>query len=718
MLLEIPSINLKIIDSSNFIDGPLSDFPKTFGLTELKKGYFPHLFNTKENESYVGPIPAKEYYCYNQMKPEAREKFLEWYLQKVQENYIFDMKKEIVEYCSSDVDILRKGCLKFREEFLEIANIDPFQYLTIASVCMAIYRSKYIWKDTIAVVDEPIEEKYSRQSISWLNSLENPNIKHALNGSEQMICGAKVDGFDEKTNTVYQYHGCFWHGCQKCYNEGSINNVNQEEMGDLYEKTKERSNRIKEAGYNLEEMWECKWTKSSEYKNSVKPEIVEPLNPRDAFFGGRTNTFKLWAKSSKKKKMRYADVCSLYPTVQYYDFYPVGHPEKYIKPKSYDENWFGIIKCKILPPKKLYHPVLPVKVKMDKNEKLLFPLCLRCAEKKIRECLHSENERMITGTWSTIEVNKAIEKGYKVQEIYEVWHFKNKSRSLFKGYVKNFMKIKLESSPHNYNSNEEYIQDIKEKMGIDLDPKKIQVNPGRRAVAKICLNSLWGKFGQRQNMSKTEYVTDVRRFYEVLLDDRLIDINVNYLTDEMAQMSYKFKDYYIENNTSTNIYIALFTTANARLRLYEKLDELGEAVIYCDTDSIVYFDDGKNTIKTGDMLGEWTDELRKDEYIKLWASTGPKSYYYETNLGKNVTKIKGFTLNYQNLEKLNGYTMIKLIKENMDELKKTSIDLTYNQINRDTKTKNLVNKVETKKFKFEYDKRVILPNYDTIPYGY
>jgi hypothetical protein len=188
-----------------------------------------------------------------------------------------------------------------------------------------------------------------------------------------------------------------------------------------------------------------------------------------------------------------------------------------------------------------------------------------------------------------------------------------------------------------------------------LDPEKIEVNPGRRAVAKICLNSLWGKFGQRQNMSQTEYVTSVQRFYEVLLDDRLTDINVNYLTDEMAQMSYKFKDHYVENNTSTNIYIALFTTANARLRLYKKLDKLNEAVIYCDTDSIVYFDDGENTVKTGDMLGEWTDELEKDDYIKLWASTGPKSYYYETKLGKKVTKIKGFTLNHQNLEKTSKF---------------------------------------------------------------
>lgn len=724
MLLEISSINLKIIDSSNFIQGPLADFPKTFGLSELKKGYFPHLFNTKENENYIGPIPDKEFYCYNQMKPEGRKNFLEWYLVKVQDNYIFDLKKELEEYCRSDVDILRRGCLKFREEFLEIANIDPFQYLTIASVCMAIYRSKYIKEDTIAVVDEPIQEKYSKQSISWLNSLGNPNIKHALNGGEQIICGAKVDGFDENSNTVYQYHGCFWHGCEKCFSECTINNVNKEEMGDLYSKTKERSDQIKKAGYNLIEMWDCNWIKSKQYKNSEKPEIIESLNPRDAFFGGRTNAFKLLAKSTKNKKIKYIDVCSLYPTVQYYDYYPVGHPEKFIKPENYNKYWFGIIKCKVLPPKNLYHPVLPVKVKMGKNEKLLFPLCLKCAEEKCRKCHHSENERMITGTWATIEVNKAIAKGYKIEEIYEVWDFKKKTHQLFKGYVRDFMKLKLETSPHNYNSNYEYIDDIKEKIGINLDPKKIIANPGKRAVSKICLNSLWGKFGQRQNMSKTEYVSDVRRFYEILLDDRLTDINVNYLTDEMAQMSYKFKDYYVENNTTTNIYIALFTTANARLRLYEKLDELSENVIYCDTDSIVYYDKGENTIKTGDMLGEWTDELKQNEFIKIWSSTGPKSYYYETNLRKNVTKIKGFTLNYQNLEKLNGNTMIRMIRNEVSkifskkECETENVELEYNEITRDVKTKNLVNKRVSKIFKFEYDKRIILPNYDTLPYGF
>lgn len=104
-------------------------------------------------------------------------------MQKIQDYYIFDVKKKkLEEYCRSD--ILRRGCMKFWDEFLEIANTDPFQYLTIASVCKAIHRSKYIKDNTIAVVvDEPIQEKYSKESISWLESFRNPNIRHTFKSS-------------------------------------------------------------------------------------------------------------------------------------------------------------------------------------------------------------------------------------------------------------------------------------------------------------------------------------------------------------------------------------------------------------------------------------------------------------------------------------------------------------------------------------------------------
>ena len=105
----------RFIDSLNFITAPLSSFPKTFGLTELKKGYFPHYFNKKHNQNYVGPIPSKKHFGYDQMSSSARKAFLEWYNAKQDENYVFNFKNELREYCRSDVDILRRSMLKFRE---------------------------------------------------------------------------------------------------------------------------------------------------------------------------------------------------------------------------------------------------------------------------------------------------------------------------------------------------------------------------------------------------------------------------------------------------------------------------------------------------------------------------------------------------------------------------------------------------------------------------
>lgn len=58
--------------------------------------------------------------------------------------------------------------------------------------------------------------------------------------------------------------------------------------------------------------------------------------------------------------------------------------------------------------------------------------------------------------------------------------------------------------------------------------------------------------------------------------------------------------------------------------LYEKLDYLQEQVLYFDTDSIIYVDNGTKNIKTGDMLEELTDKL-KNESISKFVSTGPKS---------------------------------------------------------------------------------------------
>ena len=455
MFMEIPKLSIRFIDSLNFLQMPLKSFPKTFGMNELKKGFFPHYFNKECNKNYVGTIPSKKHYGYNQMKPDERAKFLKWYDDRVSENYVFDFEKEIVDYCRSDVDILRRSLIKFREDFIQLENIDPLRYITIASVCMTIYRSNYMPKKTIAIVPEYAKtDNFSKMSIMWLNYMSNgANIQHALNGGEKALTIGdktyKVDGFCEETNTVYEFYGCFWHGCPNCYKPNIINSKSQRDMGTLNDQTIGKRDTIKNAGYNHVSTYECQLTKNKNFQKFAKnfnQEIVEPLNPRHAFYGGRTNATKLSYNFKENECGRYVDFCSLYPTVQYYQKYPIGHPTKIFNPEKHDRSWYGLIKCKMITPRKLYHAILPQRIKVDNYEKLIFTLCKSCAETRSQnKCDHSDKERSFIGTWTTDEVNEALKKGYKVLETYEVWNFDNTSDDLFKGYIRRFMKIKLES---------------------------------------------------------------------------------------------------------------------------------------------------------------------------------------------------------------------------------------------------------------------------------
>ena len=216
--MTIPMFNIKFIDSLNFIPMSLAKFPKTFGETELCKGYFPHLFNKEENWNYVGPVPCQNDYGVNFMKPEERKVFIAWHKEQVESNYLFDFQKEIVKYCRSDVDIMRKCCLLFREMLRDETDIDPFgKSLTIASYCHEVYRTKFLKKDTIAVFqhDRQLKTKQSNMAVKWLSyKMENEDIhiQHVRNGGEKRVGRYSLDGYCEETHTAYEFQGCFWHG--------------------------------------------------------------------------------------------------------------------------------------------------------------------------------------------------------------------------------------------------------------------------------------------------------------------------------------------------------------------------------------------------------------------------------------------------------------------------------------------------------------------------
>ena len=488
----------------------------------------------------------------------------------------------------------------------------------------------------------------------------------------------------------------------------------------------------------MKHIWECEWAKRKKQDPQIKAFIsglkwVDPLQPRDAFFGGRTGAVTLHKKADVDlgEKIFYVDVTSLYPWVNKTCQYPLGHPDIIFNPTLEEfEEYFGLAKVTVLPPPGLFHPVLPVRI----GEKLTFPLCAECVKveqakpllERSATCHHSREERMLVGTWCTPEIEEARKRGYELVEVHEVWNFEKGESGLFAEYVDAWLKIKTEASgwPKDCKTEwekEDFIERFEEREGIRLDYEKVEPNPGLKATAKLMLNSFWGKFGQRENLPQVQQCTSPDQLYKLLDDDTLEVQNIRFCTEDVIEVVYASKEDSILPNNRTNVFVAAFTTCWARLKLYSYLHTLGEQVLYYDTDSVIYkWSAGLPKVPTGDFLGDLKDELNGDVIVEF-VSGGPKNYAYRTEKKKTECKVRGFTLNARGQETLNFDTMKRkrtILGVLQDEPR--HLELTNpTHFKRDTLNKGIGIVSQTKKYGLVFEKRVVDPaTKSSLPFGF
>ena len=170
-LLQVQHDRIRFIDSLSFFQMPLSAFPKTFGLTELRKGYFPHKFNLPEHQTYVGILPALDYYMPETMAPKAKQELEKWHQEQRAKEEVFEFQKELVAYCESDVRFLKEGYLTFKRLFETLAGFNPFEHITIASACNPDLRMNRMIPNSIA--SEPVHGwrnkiNQSGMALEWL----------------------------------------------------------------------------------------------------------------------------------------------------------------------------------------------------------------------------------------------------------------------------------------------------------------------------------------------------------------------------------------------------------------------------------------------------------------------------------------------------------------------------------------------------------------------
>ncbi|XP_055329844.1 uncharacterized protein LOC129582355 [Paramacrobiotus metropolitanus] len=186
-------------------------------------------------------------------------------------------------------------------------------------------------------------------------------------------------------------------------------------------------------------------------------------------------------------------------------------------------------------------------------------------------------------------------------------------------------------------------------------------------------------------------------------------------------VQYRSKKDYIPTSKKTNVVIAAFTTAYARLHLLKFMEMVGDRLLYHDTDSIFYIHtDDLPDPPVGTCLGDLSSSLEPNEHINEFVALGPKSYAYRTNTGSETIKVKGFTLTRKARKQLNLESLKEMLLESLapqDQPNDVTVNYPFN-ITRNKRKLEVSAKEINKRFRLTYSKRRIVDTeFNTRPWG-
>lgn len=618
---RVPKWSVRFVDSLCFIESSIRKFPKMFGLSEdLRKGDFPHLFNTRDMPDVLPSVPPLEKYFVDRGDNTSLLEFAVDHAEKVRAGREWRPWEELKAYCLQDVRVHRAGCLKFRELMMSITQhpercpegLDPFQYMTKAQYGKAVFEVLCLEPDTLGC--------------------ETPEMIDII---RLAFAGGRVEAFSS-----------------------------------YFDATKQNLS----VGHGLEE----------DYADIVVDHDAEETQLR-------TSGFRMYG----------ADFCSLYPTVQKYDLYPTGAPKLFKTVQlSSGQSAHEFVSALVNRADKL--SVVCVDVGCPESddvvpllwEKKFGKLMFDFTPKRHKWYSSCELAAAIDVGYTVTDVHSYVEwpgvkRGLFASYVDKFLKIKHEASG-------------WPSSCRSADDRAAYLARIKEIDGVELDEESVCFNPGLRVCAKVLLNCLWGKYAQKVTRDQQNHMVINEKDEEGMLElhqaiaERRIknvvcfgtttalvsietvsplsdkEISRRQLLDEAPDRGWSDPDLTSLVSTTAdgsvkpevrelkgfhgrpggvrrelvldrqrNTGIAVFTTAWARLRLYERLSACGvDRIAYCDTDSLYIRvkpgEDPQSFLPLGEGLGALTNEVGPDKYSfdnthvdKFW-SGGPKSYMMRT----------------------------------------------------------------------------------------
>nr|CAD2176707.1 unnamed protein product [Meloidogyne enterolobii] len=278
-------------------------------------------------------------------------------------------------------------------------------------------------------------------------------------------------------------------------------------------------------------------------------------------------------------------------------------------------------------------------------------------------CQHSDRQRGWVSTCTSIELNAALDEGYIVTKIYRVLEYQQSDNELFRPYMREFLAHKIHASGFdekirgNSEEEEKFVKECWEMFGMKIEKEKMVPNKGKRAIAKLAVNNLWGRFSLRnQGFTQTHITDDLAELGEYIHNNSIEVAAIEELNSETMMIRYSKKKEWIEEHDSSNVVISLWTTSAARLHLLKLMQKVvrtpGCSLLYTDTDSLIFaHPEDNNPLELGPHLGDLTDEYPQHDILE-YCSGGAKQYGLKlrrkNGSGENeyVLKVRGMTLNY------------------------------------------------------------------------
>jgi hypothetical protein len=488
-----------------------------------------------------------------------------------------------------------------------------------------------------------------------------PGLLEASKKGRATLC--TVDGYDPVTETIYEWDGCYWHG-----HDCPAGNKNKK--AERIRKETDDRHVLFRANYNLVVARSCQESRhlSDEHRKSY-------IHPQHALFGGHVDAYRTVTELEHLPpgcKIRYFDVVSLYPCVTVFDRLPhkkamhlTGRMLERTRGRQPEETLKSFVTriCQT----DAFFGMLKVDVTMKDRHVSILP-------DKRDGRLHFDSESKTEVVYCSTELLFALQKD-QVESIdklhgalvYEAYTGPDRI------YASQWLRVKWACSGEKTQDECDEFNSMCARTGLVMDPvtpDQCTDNPAMRQIAKIFLNALWGKRGEREHNDITVTCYDDVDVFKHAFHPQTKKVEIAYEgVDAQGKPYVELKVYkdmpFGRPMKYANAAACAFTTANARVRLHKLLLRLHPSQLtYCDTDSCIYYVDPTNVdhwdpetqpdpeIPLGDGLGEWEDEMKisaKDRKAGVVSKEiigvivlGPKSYCL-----KVLTKYADGRYNYE-----------------------------------------------------------------------